>query len=165
MNIIVGVSDMKISNTPGTVLVTYSLGSCIAVAIYDPIVRIGGMLHFMLPDSELDPEKAQNNPFMFADTGIPGLFKATYRLGAKKNRMQVVVVGGAQVGTGSDFFNIGKRNGIAVRKIFWKNNVMVNYQSVGGTHNRTLRLDVDDGRTWLRESGSGTSRYRIINGR
>ena len=165
MNIIVGVSDMKISNTPETVLVTYSLGSCIAVAIYDPIVRVGGMLHFMLPDSELDPEKAQNNPFMFADTGIPSLFKATYRLGAKKNRMQVVVVGGAQVCNGSDFFNIGKRNGIAVRKIFWKNNVMVNYQSVGGKDNRTLRLDVDDGRTWLRESGSGTSRYRIINGR
>lgn len=71
---------MKISNTPGTVLVTYSLGSCIAVAIYDPLVRVGGMLHFMLPDSELDPEKAQNNPFMFADTGIPSLFKATSTL-------------------------------------------------------------------------------------
>jgi chemotaxis protein CheD len=156
---------MKISNTPGTVLVTYSLGSCIAVAIYDPIVRVGGMLHFMLPDSGLDTEKAQNNPFMFADTGIPSLFKAAYRLGAKKNRMQVVVVGGAQVSNGSDFFNIGKRNGIAVRKIFWKNNVMVNFQSIGGTDNRTLRLDIDDGRTWLRESGSGTPRYRIINGR
>ena len=156
---------MKISNTPGTVLVTYSLGSCIAVAIYDPIVRVGGMLHFMLPDSELDPEKAKNNPFMFADTGIPNLFKATYRLGAKKNRMQVVVAGGAQVCSSSDFFNIGKRNGIAVRKIFWKNNVMVNYQSVGGTENRTLKLDIDDGRAWLRESGNGASRYRIINGR
>ena len=165
MEHIVGVADMKVSNRTDDTIVTDSLGSCIGLAIYDPQAVVGGMLHYMLPNSAIDAVKAKSNPFMFADTGIPSLFKATYRLGAKKNRMQVVVVGGAQVCSGSDFFNIGKRNGIAVRKIFWKNNVMVNFQSVGGTDNRTLRLDVDDGRIWLSESGSGTSRYRIINGR
>ena len=165
MNIIVGVSDMKVSNRPGSTLVTYSLGSCIGIAIYDPVVKVGGMLHFMLPDSNLDPEKASRNPFMFADTGIPKLFKTTYQLGAQKQRMKVVVVGGAQVSNGSDYFNIGKRNYLAVRKIFWRNNVMVNYRSVGGTENRTLRLDISDGRTWLRESGSGESQYRVTTGR
>ncbi len=165
MNVVVGVSDMMISNHPEATLVTYSLGSCIGVAIYDPIVKAGGMLHFMLPDSSLDPEKAQRNPYMFADTGIPLLFKAVYKLGAQKHRMQVVVVGGAQVTKGKDFFNIGKRNYLALRKMFWKNNVMVNFKSVGGTENRTLRLDIKDGRTWLKESGNCQVRYPITTGR
>lgn len=165
MNVVVGVSDMMISNNPEETLVTYSLGSCIGVAVYDPKVKVGGMLHFMLPDSSLDPAKAQKNPYMFADTGIPLLFRGAYKLGAKKNRMQVVVVGGAQVSKGKDFFNIGKRNYLAVRKIFWKNNVMVNFKSVGGTENRTLRLDIKDGRTWLKESGKRQVRYPIATGR
>ena len=109
MNLTVGVSDMKVSDDPKSVLVTYSLGSCIGVAIYDPVVRIGGLLHFMLPESNLDPTKAKNNPFMFADTGIPALFKSAYKLGAKKQRIKVVVVGGAQILDQQGFFNIGKR--------------------------------------------------------
>jgi len=165
VNIVVGVSDMKVSNNPESVLVTYSLGSCIGVAVYDPIVRVGGMLHFMLPDSSLDLDKAKTNPYMFADTGIPKLFKESYKLGGQKNRMKVVVVGGAQVFDGGDFFNIGKRNYIAVRKMFWKNNVMVNYQSIGGTENRTLKLAIEDGQAWLRISGNGMSREGIITGR
>jgi chemotaxis protein CheD len=165
VNVVVGVSDMMVSNNPETTLVTYSLGSCIGVAIYDPIVRVGGMLHFMLPNSDLDPEKAKEKPYMFADTGIPLLFKGAYKLGAKKNRMQVVVVGGAQVSKGKDFFNIGKRNYLALRKIFWKNNVMVNFKSVGGNDNRTIRLDIRNGRTWLKESGKRQGRYLIATGR
>jgi chemotaxis protein CheD len=165
VNVVVGVSDMRLSNNPDATLVTYSLGSCIAVTIYDPVARAGGMLHFMLPDSSLDPEKAQIKPYMFADTGIPLLFKGAYRLGARKSRMQVLVVGGAQVAGGRDFFNIGKRNYLAVRKIFWRNNVLVNYKNVGGKENRTLRLNIKDGQAWLKESGNGHSRYPIASGR
>jgi len=155
VNIVVGVSDMKVSNDPDSVLVTYSLGSCIGVSIYDQVARIGGLLHFMLPESSLDPKKAEKNPFMFADTGIPALFKAAYALGAAKQRMKVVVVGGAQVLDQQGFFNIGKRNHMAVRKIFWKNNVMVNYEDVGGNSNRTIRLMIRDGKTLLKVSGQG----------
>jgi chemotaxis protein CheD len=165
VNLVVGVSDMRLSNDPEATLVTYSLGSCIAVAIYDPVARAGGLLHFMLPDSSLDPEKAQRKPFMFADTGIPLLFKGAYKLGAKKNRMQVVVVGGAQVSRGEDFFNIGKRNYLAVRKIFWRNNVLVNFKSVGGNNNRTLRLKINDGRILLKESANGQLKYPAGSGR
>jgi len=137
LNIIVGVSDMKV--------------------IWDRVAHVGGMLHFMLPESSLDPEKAQANPFMFADTGIPALFKAAYALGAKKQQMKVIVVGGAQVLDQQGFFNIGKRNHMAIRKIFWKNNVMVDYENVGGNTNRTLKLAVRDGKTWLKVSGQGVT--------
>ncbi len=153
MNIIVGVSDMKVSNDPGSTLITYSLGSCIGVVIYDPTVKVGGLLHFMLPESELDKDKAQKNPYMFADTGIPALFKATYKLGAAKQRMRVIVVGGAQVLDQKGFFNIGKRNHMAVRKIFWKNKVMVDYEDVGGNVNRTIKIDIGSGDVFLKISG------------
>jgi len=153
VNIIVGIADMKASKDPESVLVTYSLGSCIGISIYDHVARVGGMLHYMLPESALDQAKARKNPYMFADTGIPALFKAAYAMGASKQRMKVVVVGGAQVLDQEGFFNIGKRNHMALRKIFWKNNVMVNFEEVGGNTNRTLRLSVKDGRTWLKVSG------------
>ena len=155
MNIIVGVSDMKASNDPAATLVTYSLGSCIGIAVYDPVVKAGGLLHYMLPESHLDGTKAKNNPFMFADTGIPALFKETYRLGAKKQRMKVVVVGGAQILDQKGFFNIGKRNHMAVRKIFWKNQVMIDYEDIGGSVNRTIRIDIATGKIHIKVSGMG----------
>lgn len=146
---------MKVSNDPGATLVTYSLGSCIGIAVYDPGARVAGILHFMLPDSTLDPSKAQTKPFMFADTGIPPLFKEAYRLGAKKQRMRIIVAGGAQILDQQGFFNIGKRNYMAMRKIFWKNKVMVSHEDVGGSANRTLRLAVKDGACRLKVSGKG----------
>ncbi len=155
MNLIVGVSDMKVSDDTEAVLVTYSLGSCIGIAIYDTVARVGGMLHYMLPESSLDQEKAGKNPYMFADTGIPALFKAAYKLGAKKQRMKVIVVGGSQVLDQKGFFNIGKRNDIAVRKMFHKNNVVIDYRDVGGTVNRTIRLAVKNGDVLIKVSGKG----------
>ena len=155
MNIIVGVSDMKVSKDPAATLITYSLGSCIGIAVYDPVVKAGGLLHYMLPESQIDEKKAKNNPFMFADTGIPALFKETYRLGTKKQRMKVVVVGGAQILDQKGFFNIGKRNHMAVRKIFWKNQVMIDYEDVGSSSNRTVRLDIATGDIHIRVSGIG----------
>ena len=89
--IIVGISDLKISGDVEDILITYALGSCIAVAIYDRSVKVGGLLHFMLPDSKLDLKKARTMPGMFADTGIPLLFKSCYKLGAQKNRIVVKI--------------------------------------------------------------------------
>ncbi len=155
MKLIVGVSDMKVSNDPAATLITYSLGSCIGIAVYDPVVKAGGLLHYMLPESQLDGKKAKRNPFMFADTGIPALFKETYRLGTKKQRMKVVVVGGAQILDQKGFFNIGKRNHMAVRKIFWKNQVMIDYEDVGSSSNRTVRLDIATGDIHIKVSGVG----------
>ncbi len=157
MNIIVGVGDMKVSNNPEAVLATYSLGSCIGIAIYDPVAKVGGLLHYMLPESSLDSVKAKKNPYMFGDSGIPLLFKSSYQLGAKKNRIKVMVLGGAQILDQNGLFNIGKRNHTIVRKMFWKNNVMVDYEAVGGTVNRTIKLSVDSGEAWLKVSGESAT--------
>jgi chemotaxis protein CheD len=158
MDMIVGVGDMKVSDKTDAVLATYSLGSCIGVCIYDPLVKVGGLLHYMLPESAIDEAKARQTPFMFGDTGIPMLFKETYRLGAVKNRLRVIVVGGAEILDQKGFFNIGKRNTTVLRKLFWKNNVMIDFEDVGGNVNRTLKLEVASGTTWLKTSGNGLRR-------
>ena len=96
-DIVVGIADMKFSNNPDDILVTYALGSCVAVVIYDPLMKVGGLLHYMLPDSSLDANKARENPGMFADTGVKLLFKSCYTLGAEKKRIITKVVGGASI--------------------------------------------------------------------
>jgi len=149
--IVVDIAAMAVTAEPGAQLVTYSLGSCIGLVIYDPVARVGGLLHYMLPESCIDPAKAAEKPGMFADTGIPMLFKTAYRLGLEKKRARVVVAGGAQVLDASDTFKIGKRNYAALRKIFWKNNVLVDAEDVGGNTSRTVFLELDSGKVWVRK--------------
>ncbi len=147
---------MKVSNNQEDVLITYALGSCIGVAVYDPQVRVGGLLHFMLPDSNLDVEKAKANPAMFADTGIPLLFKSCYRFGAEKHRMVVKVAGGASILDDTNFFRIGQKNLTALRRIFWKNNILIDGEDTGMNHNRTLSLRIADGVVKVRGSNNFT---------
>jgi chemotaxis protein CheD len=156
MQVVVGVADMKVSNQQGEVLVTHALGSCIGVAIYDPAVKVGGILHFMLPDSTLDSGKAQEQPHMFADTGLPQLFRECYRLGAQKSRLRVKIAGGSQVLGNREFFQIGRRNYAALRKIFLKNNVLIDNEDVGGTRARTLFLEIATGNVWIKVMGQNT---------
>ncbi|HDS15372.1 MAG TPA: chemotaxis protein CheD [Proteobacteria bacterium] len=151
----VGIADLKVSNNLEDTLVTYSLGSCIGLAVYDPVARVGGLLHYMLPDSSINEEKAIKNPAMFANKGIPLLFKQCYGLGADKKRMIVKVAGGSQIMDDSGTFNIGKRNYAILRKIFWKNNVMIEAEDVGGACNRTMYFQIADGRINLKISKKG----------
>lgn len=153
MRQIVGVADMKVSNRPEESVITYSLGSCIGLVIYDPVVRVGGILHYMLPESSIDKQKAAAKPFMFADTGIPRLFKTAYQFGAKKQRMNIYVAGGAEILDQKGIFNIGKRNYMALKKMFFKNNVIIDRQDVGGHTNRTVRIDISTGDIYLKTSG------------
>lgn len=152
--IVVGVGDLALCNAQDAQLVTYGLGSCLAVAIHDAKVRVGGVLHLMLPDSRLDPSRALQRPAMFADTGLPRLFREAYALGARKGRLRVVVVGGSNVMDSYGSFNIGARNYAAVRRLFWRNNILIDAEDVGGTVNRTLGLEVGSGRVWIKTNSS-----------
>jgi len=153
--IVVGVGDLAVSNKAEDEIITYSLGSCIGVVVYDPVAGVGGILHYMLPESSIDPEKAKNNPAMFGDTGIPLLFKSCYSLGAKKQNMIVKVAGGGNILDENGVFNIGKRNYMILKKLFWRNNVRITAEHVGGSVNRTVRLDIATGRCILKVSGEG----------
>src|SRR5882757_9788643 len=86
-NLIVGLGDMLVSNDVSAQLVTHSLGSCVGIVIYDPIAKVGGLLHAMLPDSTINLARAEMRPYMFVDTGLPAMFHAAYALGGAKSRM------------------------------------------------------------------------------
>ncbi len=156
MRHVVGVSDMKVSGDPEDTIITHALGSCIGISIYDPHQKVGGLLHFQLPSSVKDPEKAERNPFMFADTGIPIFFREAYKLGAVKHRLVVKVAGGGKPNRGNDMFEIGKRNYIYMRKMFWKNNIMIASEYVGGTEPITMWIELETGKTLMRIRGEIT---------
>lgn len=145
---VVGMADLKVSGSAADRIVTYALGSCLGVTVFDPVAGVAGMLHVMMPESSIDEKKAAANPYMFVDTGIPALFKQCYALGARKERMVVRVAGGAYQGDdeSQDRFQIGKRNFIALRKLLWKNGVMIKASDVGGVQrSRTMYLSVATG--------------------
>jgi chemotaxis protein CheD len=144
---------MKVSSNPGDVIVTYSLGSCIGLTLYDPVAQVGGMIHCMLPLSKIDPARAVTNPEMFADTGIPLLIQTLYDMGAQKKRLIAKVAGASSLLDERGTFKIGERNYLVLRKVLWKNEILIAAEDVGGTLARTLYLHIRNGYTLLRAQG------------
>ncbi len=144
---------MRVTNNPEEVLITYSLGSCVGLTVFDPQVGVGGLVHCMLPLSRTDLAKAKAHPFMFTDTGIAGLLQAVYDLGAEKRRLIVKVAGGSSLLDKKRMFRIGERNYAVARKILWKNNLLIEAEDVGGSKSRTMLLYMDTGITTIKNHG------------
>lgn len=157
MQITVGVSDAKASRNGEDVIATYSLGSCIGVALYDPILKIAGLLHFQLPTSTLDANRAAQNPCMFADSGMNELLRQMASLGADKKRLKARIAGGARMLNDATTFDIGKRNHTAIRKVLWQHGLFLDKEDCGGTAPRTLYLKVDDGSLLMKSGGTQTN--------
>jgi chemotaxis protein CheD len=156
----VGVGNIVVSNCSSEVIRTHSLGSCIAIAAYDCNAKAGGVLHFMLPDSSLSPQKAINQPAMFADTGIPLLFQKLSALQAERRHVKAFVAGGASVITGSDMFKIGERNIAATKKILIRLGITVIKADIGGVSNRALQLGIGTGEVLLKTT-IGTAKLSL----
>jgi chemotaxis protein CheD len=153
MNITVLVGDMRTGRS-GDLLVTHALGSCLGLMVFDPVAKVGGLLHAMLPLSNINPEKARGNPAMFVDTGVPLLFKALYEMGAVKERLTVKAAGCGNPMGKNEVFKIGERNYTVLKKLLWKNNILLKAENVGGTASRTIHFEVESGTVWLSSNGS-----------
>jgi chemotaxis protein CheD len=145
----IGIGGLEVTADRGAVLATHGLGSCIAVITYDLRLRVGGMLHFQLPTSTLSPERAVASPGTFADTGIPLLFERMYALGSRKQDIVVKAAGGGNFHGDNGTFDIGRRNQTMMRKIFWRAQVLIAAEDVGGSRSRTARLFVDTGQVTI----------------
>lgn len=143
--LVVGVADSIASNDPSAELVTYSLGSCLGVAIYDPVRKCGGLLHVMLPDSKINPTKAAAEPYVFVDTALPRLFQAFCSLGGDRGRVVIKIAGGAQFLDPQKLFNIGERNFVAVSALLARNNYTIHGRDIGGCSSRTMRFSLSTG--------------------
>ena len=153
MRHIVGVADYKVASNPADMIVTHALGSCLGIAAYDPVNKVGGLFHVMLPAARVNPDKARNNPYMFVDSGLPLFFRELYARGAEKKNIVVKIAGGAALRNENDFFAIGKRNYITASKLFLKNGIMVQGEDVGGGNCRTMYMELKTGRVWIASGG------------
>ena len=147
--LVVGMGDMLVSNDPSAQLVTYSLGSCVGISIYDPIAKVGGLLHAMLPDSTINSERSASRPFMFVDTGLPAMFHAVYALGGAKLRLVCKLCGGAQFLDEKQIFKIGARNVTATLAMLERNGIKIAAKETGGHESRTVKLDLANGNLTL----------------
>jgi len=154
MEKIVGIGDMKMSTEAEDLLVTYSLGSCLGVAVYDPVVRVGGLIHMMLPKANMSSGKVVHNSFAFVDTGIPILFKLVYLAGAEKERLRVYVAGGASFRKDlHGVFAVGKRNLMELHEIVVKDGIEITGMEIGGHVARSMYLEIGTGRVWISTNG------------
>ena len=154
----VGMADLKTGKSPD-VLISYGLGSCVGIALYDPQVRIGGLAHIMLPDSS--QARATDNYAKFADTAIPALLEAVVRLGGVKNRITAKIAGGSQMfsfAQTSDVMRIGDRNAEAVREVLKSLSIRILADDVGGNYGRTVELLLDTGTFVIKTVNKGDKR-------
>jgi chemotaxis protein CheD len=154
----VGISEMTISQVKGEILATYSLGSCVALCLHDPAIGAAGLIHCMLPQASIDPEKARRTPAMFVDSGVQALLIQMTSLGSSRRSLVAKVVGGANVFDDRGMFRIGERNYATLRKVLWKNEILIAAEDVGGTKARTVYLSVATGRVILR---TGTEQVEL----
>jgi chemotaxis protein CheD len=152
VKLVVSVADMKCSTDASDVIITHGLGTCLGLSIHDPGTRVGGLLHVMMPASGINPVKAQANPYMFVDTGVPAFLERMKSAGARPDRWIVKVAGGAS--TTHDHFSIGKRNWVTLRKTLWRSGILIDKQDVGGSKARTMSLAVDSGQVTLSSGGT-----------
>ena len=149
----VGIGEMIVSDSPDDLLVAPNLGSCVGVAIYDHAHRRGALIHCLLPSSKADAQKAADRPCMYVDTGVALLIDSLLRRGASKSGLKVFAAGGSAINDTKGVFEIGNRNITILRKLLWKNNILLTASDLGGEVSRTLALCISTGRVVLKPGG------------
>ena len=151
----VGISDWKVNKGEGSI-VTYALGSCVGICLYDKMAKIGGLSHIMLPDSKSVQTGAATNRMKFADTAIPDMLSAMLKMGAVKARITAKIAGGAQMfATSSEKFNIGERNAQAVKAALQSLQIPIMAQDIGLNYGRTVFFYTEDGKVEVKSSTQG----------
>lgn len=141
----VGMADYKVGRNPAS-LISYGLGSCVGIAMFDSVAKVGGLAHIMLPDST--QARSADNLAKFADTALPAMLNEIIKLGAVKSRITAKIAGGAQMFTftnATDIMRVGERNAEAVRLVLKKLEVRLLAEDTGGNYGRTVELKLDTG--------------------
>lgn len=149
----VGMADLNICKSPD-IITTIGLGSCIGLTFYDPITKIGGLVHYMLPDSTQMSNKS--NIAKFADTGIEELLRQVLRAGANRNRLVAKIAGGAkmfQVSGTSNVGNVGDRNALAAKAKLRELRIRLVAEDTGLNYGRTVELHCDTGDFYIKAIG------------
>lgn len=150
--ITVGIADLKLTRLDGE-LITYALGSCIGICFYDPVIRLGALLHVMLPYAE---GGSTGNVYKYADTGIEEAIRKLNAFGGVSGRITAKIAGGAKMfdlPETSAIGNIGKRNREAVKSLLMGFGVRLLGEDTGSNYARTMSMDVANGRVKIKAYG------------
>lgn len=152
----VGMADLKIGRAPDT-LTTLGLGSCIGLTLYDPVAKIGGLVHYMLPDST----KLKNNTNIakFGDTGIRELLRLILEAGANRRRLVSKIAGGAsmfEMSGLSSIGSVGERNSEAAKQILKELQIPLIAEDTGLNYGRTVELNCENGDFLIKSVGRGS---------
>jgi chemotaxis protein CheD len=149
----VGIGAYGVSNDPNDLLKTFALGSCVAVVVYDRFSKIAALMHVALPDSSINPERAERDPGYFVDTGLPCLLDKMELTNGRREGIWIKIAGGSNIMDEKGRFDIGKRNVLAIKKYLWKKRLGIVGEDTGGGISRTVSVSVDTGRVVV-SSGS-----------
>ena len=148
---VVRMGEQSVSAAAEDVLVTIGLGSCIGLALLDVNRGVAGLAHVMLPES---PQAGTTQSGKFADTAVPEVVARLIELGARRVRLEAVLVGGAQMFSfGGGALDVGARNEAAVRAALKLERIPVRAAATGGNKGRTVRVHVGTGAVSSKESG------------
>jgi chemotaxis protein CheD len=141
----VGMADYKVGRNPAS-LISYGLGSCVGIALFDPETKIGALGHIMLPDST--QARSTENPAKFADTCLPLMLADMIKLGAVKSRVVAKIAGGSQMfafANVTDIMRVGERNTESVKAVLKKIDLRIIAEDTGGNYGRTVELNLVTG--------------------
>ena len=150
--LVVGIGDMKLGRQEGTII-TYALGSCIGIALYDPMIKLGALVHIMLPERV----NSDANIYKYADTGLKETFRKLYAYGAVKSRLTAKIAGGAKMfemkGGSSAMGNIGERNAQMVKRVLMQEGIRSVKEDTGANYARTMSIDLANGTVLVKTFG------------
>ena len=152
-------AEVEVVEAPGQ-LACYGIGSCVVVTLFDPVAKVAGMAHAMLPSAPAGME-AEENPAKFADTAVADLIERMKKLGARSERMVARLVGGATMfsfsGQGNkDQPSLGDRNSKTARDSLVANGLLLQAEDTGGNFGRSIELSAEDGSLQVRTAARGT---------
>lgn len=160
----VGIGHLAVSNDPNVMLATLSLGSCLGITMYDPVVRAGGLLRALLPEAALELARAAERPALFVDSGLAALLRALAPYGVEQPRLQVCLAGAAQFLNAAAPFDLAERNLQVARRILDQFQLRVRAAAVGGVCSRSLFLDVGTGTVRVHQGGPGAEVLTLCSG-
>ncbi|CAM3358068.1 chemotaxis protein CheD [Marinicrinis lubricantis] len=152
----VGMADLNATNED-RILRTTGLGSCVGLTLFDPLHKVAGLAHIMLPSSSIARE-GQLNKAKYADTAIPELIDRMLQLGANKGRLEAKLAGGAQMfsfNTGNDMMKIGPRNVDSCKEILAQLHIPIRSEDTGGNYGRTIEISNDTGMLTVKSVNKG----------
>lgn len=157
----VGMAELKIAKAPGKIA-ALGLGSCIAICAYDAVVKVGGIAHVMLPLSSM--ATGDNNRAKFGDTALPFLLEEIVKMGAERNRLDIKLVGGAEMfmfETKNERLKIGERNLQVIEDACQKLGLRISSRCVGGNSGKSVTMDLENGEVQVKTISGLVSVFKI----